>query len=196
MTELGSRARAGARPPSRRPGCPSCAIVGYTNAGKSTLLNALTDASVLAEDKLFATLDPTSRRLRFPQEREGGGHRHGGLHPRPAEGSLAAFRATLEELESADLLLQVVDAGHAELAGQVEAVEAILKEMELDNGAQASGPQQMDSLDDDRKEWALSRYPEGIPISARNRKTLEPLVDTIVRRVDWEKGLARSGQNG
>ena len=91
-------------------GLPVLSIVGYTNAGKSTLLNALTDSAVLAEDKLFATLDPTSRRLRFPRDREVIiTDTVGFIRDLPPD-LVNAFRATLEELADADLLLHVVDA--------------------------------------------------------------------------------------
>ena len=89
---------------------PVISIVGYTNAGKSTLLNALTGGDVLAEDKLFATLDPTSRRLRFPREREVIITDTVGFIRDLPKDLVAAFRATLEELADADLLLHVVDA--------------------------------------------------------------------------------------
>jgi GTP-binding protein HflX len=195
LTEL-RRQRAQVRDRRAKAGLPIVSLVGYTNAGKSTLLNTLTQSSVLAEDKLFATLDPVSRRLRFPQERELVLTDTVGFIRQLPKELKEAFRATLEELESADLLIQVADAGHLELAGQVDAVEAILKEMELETVPRLLALNKWDTLDEDRKEWAVSRYPEGIPISARNRETLEPLVAEIVRRLDWEKGVARSGQSG
>ena len=195
LTEL-RRQRAQVRDRRAKAGLPIVSLVGYTNAGKSTLLNTLTQSSVLAEDKLFATLDPVSRRLRFPQERELVLTDTVGFIRQLPKELKEAFRATLEELESADLLIQVADAGHLELAGQVDAVEAILKEMELETVPRLLALNKWDNLDEDRKDWAVSRYPEGIPISARNRETLEPLVAEIVRRLDWEKGVARSGQSG
>src|SRR5207244_9950245 len=85
------------------------ALVGYTNAGKSTLLNSLTEAGVLAENKLFATLDPTTRRVRLPSGREVVLSDTVGFIQKLPPSVVAAFRATLEELESADLLLHVVD---------------------------------------------------------------------------------------
>jgi GTPase len=122
------RARARA---ARREGPPLVALVGYTNAGKSTLMNRLTDAGVTAEDKLFATLDPTTRRMPLP----GGGYAVisdtvGFIQNLPPQ-LIAAFRATLEELEAADLLLHVVDASHPRALEQQVAVERILGELGL-----------------------------------------------------------------
>ena len=113
----------------RRKGIPVVAIVGYTNAGKSTLLNALTDANVLAEDMLFATLDPTTRRVALPS----GGlalvtDTVGFIQKLPTQ-LVAAFRATLEEVIEADLLLHIVDAAHPQAARQAEAVFETLEDI-------------------------------------------------------------------
>lgn len=110
-------------------GVPVVALVGYTNAGKSTLMNALTGADVLAENRLFATLDPVTRRVRMP----GGGFflltdTVGFIQKLPAQ-LVAAFRATLEELTDADLLLHVVDITHPNAAEQAETVEQTLAEL-------------------------------------------------------------------
>ena len=110
---------------------PVISIVGYTNAGKSTLLNALTKSSVLAEDKLFATLDPTSRRLRFPREHEVIITDTVGFIRDLPKDLVAAFRATLEELEDASLLLHVVDASDPARDMQIAAVEHVLESLEL-----------------------------------------------------------------
>ena len=122
------RARARA---ARREGPPLLALVGYTNAGKSSLMNRLTGAGVLAEDKLFATLDPTTRRIGLP----GGGYAVvsdtvGFIQNLPPQ-LIAAFRATLEELEEADVLLHVVDAAHPRAAEQQAAVREVLGELGL-----------------------------------------------------------------
>jgi GTP-binding protein HflX len=110
---------------------PIISIVGYTNAGKSTLLNALTKSDVLVEDKLFATLDPASRRLRFPRDREVIiTDTVGFLRDLPRD-LKNAFRATLEELSDADLLLHIVDASDASFEKHIEAVEKILGELRL-----------------------------------------------------------------
>ena len=106
-------------------------IIGYTNAGKSTLLNQLTQSKVLAEDKLFATLDPSSRRMRFPQDVEVIiTDTVGFIRDLPKE-LMAAFKATLEELENADLLLHVIDISNPRHRAQIRSVEAILAELHL-----------------------------------------------------------------
>jgi GTP-binding protein HflX len=110
---------------------PVISIVGYTNVGKSTLLNALTRSEVLVEDKLFATLDPTSRRLRFPREHEVIITDTVGFIRDLPKDLVAAFRATLEELEDASLLLHVVDASDPSRDQQIAAVEAILESLDL-----------------------------------------------------------------
>lgn len=108
---------------------PVVSIVGYTNAGKSTLLNNLTQSTELVEDKLFATLDPTSRRLRFPKEREILlTDTVGFIHDLPKE-LVNAFRATLEEVVEANLLLHLVDAADPDFADQITAVEHILSDL-------------------------------------------------------------------
>jgi GTP-binding protein HflX len=111
---------------------PVVSIVGYTNAGKSTLLNALTGAGVLAEDKLFATLDTRSRRLRFPEEREVVITDTVGFIRDLPKDLFAAFRATFEEAADADLLLHVVDAGDPSRDQHIETTETLLAELGLD----------------------------------------------------------------
>jgi GTP-binding protein HflX len=126
-----SRERYRRRAKRRKKDLPVLSLVGYTNAGKSTLLNTLTNSDIFAENKLFATLDPTSRRLRFPTEREViltdtvGFIRH-----LPAE-LLQAFKATLEELKEADLLVHVVDVSNPAFRQQMRVVEELLNELEL-----------------------------------------------------------------
>lgn len=115
----------------RRSGIPVVALVGYTNAGKSTLLNTLSGAEVLVEDKLFATLDPTTRRLTLPDRQTVLlTDTVGFIHKLPPT-VVAAFRATLEELEEADLLLHVVDITHKNAAEQCQTVEDILEDLGL-----------------------------------------------------------------
>ncbi len=111
-------------------GAPVVALVGYTNAGKSTLLNRLATASAFAENKLFATLDPTTRRVRLPGGQEFLLTDTVGFVQRLPTTLVAAFRATLEEVKEADLLIHVVDASHPSVHRQIEAVEEVLEEIE------------------------------------------------------------------
>lgn len=112
---------------------PVVAIIGYTNAGKSTLLNSLCKANVVVEDKLFATLDPTTRRLHLPNGQMILLTDTVGFIRKLPHHLVAAFRATLEEVRQADLLLHVVDISHPNYEQQIEAVYDVLKELEADN---------------------------------------------------------------
>ncbi|MCR4287990.1 MAG: GTPase HflX, partial [Deltaproteobacteria bacterium] len=112
---------------------PIVSIVGYANAGKSTLLNALTKSSTLVEDKLFATLDTASRRLRFPREREAVITDTVGFIRRMPEDLFKAFRSTLEEMEDADLLLHLVDVSAPKFEDRIKEVEKVLSELKLDS---------------------------------------------------------------
>ena len=114
----------------RRGRVPSVAIAGYTNAGKSTLLNRLTDAGVLVEDALFATLDPTVRRARTADGREYTLTDTVGFVRNLPTQLVEAFRSTLEEVGAADVLLHVVDAAHPDPVSQVEAVRSVLSGIE------------------------------------------------------------------
>jgi GTP-binding protein HflX len=154
---------------------PVISIVGYTNAGKSTLLNALTKSEVLAEDKLFATLDPTSRRLRFPREHEVIITDTVGFIRDLPKDLVAAFRATLEELEDASLLLHVIDAADPARDAQVEAVEKILGSLELAQRPRVLVWNKADRLSSDEAE-ALVRARGGVAISAVTRAGLQDLL--------------------
>lgn len=159
---------------------PVIAIVGYTNAGKSTLLNTLTRSEVLSEDKLFATLDPTTRRLRVPSAREVvltdtvGFIRD--LPPTLRE----AFRATLEELHEADLLLHVVDASDPSLPSQMQSTRAILSELGLDGTPRMLVYNKIDLLSPDQQ-LDLHLSGDGVGISAHDRKSLDVLLEEIDR---------------
>ncbi len=124
-----SRRRALQRETRRQAQLPVVALVGYTNAGKSTLLNALTDAEVFVQDKLFATLDPTVRKVMLPDHRAALLVDTVGFLTKLPTQLIAAFRATLEEVTAADLLVHVVDASHPAWRAQIEAVETVLDEL-------------------------------------------------------------------
>jgi GTP-binding protein HflX len=166
---------------------PIISIVGYTNAGKSTLLNALTRSEVLAEDKLFATLDPTSRRLRFPREHEVIITDTVGFIRDLPKDLVAAFRATLEELEDASLLLHVIDASDDDRDLQVQAVERILASLDLDGTPRLRVWNKADRLDPDTA-WALARQRGGVAVSAVTRQGLDELLlkaeDVLFRKGD------------
>jgi 50S ribosomal subunit-associated GTPase HflX len=238
--------RATRRRQRNRAGVPVISIVGYTNAGKSTLLNSLTDSQVLAEDILFATLDPTSRRLRFPGRRaapptdgpEGKNRRHpearaapptdgpegkGRRHPQgrsapPSHGSqaegrtqpeagevvitdtvgfirdlprdlVAAFRATLEELEEADLLLHVVDASDPRHAEQARAVDAILASLDLEGTPRLLVFNKMDRDPDAAR--ALAHREGGVAVSATTREGFPELLARC-EEVLWRRGRVQA----
>jgi GTPase len=147
---------------------PLASIVGYTNAGKSTLLNKLTGADVLAENKLFATLDPTTRRLRLPTNQNVLLTDTVGFIRKLPHGLVEAFKATLEEVVQADLLLHVVDVSHPQANEQVQAVDAVLKEIGAEGKPTLMVFNKTDLLNGSREvlNRFLERYPHGVAISA------------------------------
>jgi GTP-binding protein HflX len=156
-------------------GLPVISIIGYTNAGKSTLLNTLTKSSVLAESRLFATLDPASRRLKFPKDIDVIiTDTVGFIKDLPNE-LMVAFRATLEELESAELLLHVIDISNPQYADQINAVDKILSDLQLHRTTCIRALNKMDLVDSEIIE-RLCRQLGGIAITAKNSATLMPLI--------------------
>ena len=162
---------------------PVISIVGYTNAGKSTLLNALTFSRVNVEDRLFETLDPSSRRLRFPHEREVIITDTVGFIRDLPEDLMEAFAATLEELHDADLLLHVVDASSPRLEEQMEAVEGILKRLNLKDIPLLLVLNKSDRLDP-QAAIASADALKGVAISALDTRTLPPLLENI-EKIIW-----------
>lgn len=173
-------------------GLPILSIVGYTNAGKSTLLNALTGAEVLAEDRLFATLDPTTRRLRFPQEREVIVTDTVGFIRDLPKDLARAFAATLEELDQADLLLHVADASNPQVAEQIAAVEGIMDELDLTDAPRLLVLNKMDRAPVDQLEKLSNRF-GGVAVSALKPQSLHPLLQAIEARL-FQQGREISTQ--
>ena len=196
--------REGRRRKRSRRGVPVLSIVGYTNAGKSTLLNELTQSQVHVEEKMFATLDPVSRRLRFPREREVIiTDTVGFIRDLPGD-LMAAFHATLEELRDASLLLHVVDAASPDLDQRIAAVHDVLDQLGLDDKPELLVVNQIDRLPADQVE-ALARRYRAIPISALERTGLRELLGQAEamlwkdddRRPDEEnRYLDRAAQGG
>jgi GTP-binding protein HflX len=168
---------------------PLISIVGYTNAGKSTLLNALTHASALAEDKLFATLEPLSRRLRFPREREVIISDTVGFIRDLPKDLLAAFRATLEELHSADLLLHVVDVSDAAAEKRLSAVEGILEGLTLLDKPRLLVWNKADKLGFAQAQGMCLHY-GGVAISAHTGEGLSALLSEVAKHLFVRKNKA------
>ena len=155
---------------------PLASIVGYTNAGKSTLLNRLTGASVLAEDKLFATLDPTTRRLRLPTNQNVLLTDTVGFIKKLPHGLVEAFKATLEEVVQADLLVHVVDISHPLAAEQIDAVNDVLLEIGAAEKPVLMVFNKVDKLAGGVPPVMRDKYPHAVSISAKTGEGVEPLL--------------------
>jgi GTPase len=161
---------------------PVISIVGYTNAGKSTLLNTLTSSAVHAEQRMFATLDPTSRRLRLPREQEVIVNDTVGFIRDLPPDLLAAFRATLEEISDSNLLIHLVDASNPRWEQQLQSVERILGELNFNqiprltvfNKADLLEPSAVESI---LRQGAQKGEPEPVAVSATDSKSLRPLLE-------------------
>ncbi len=158
---------------------PIASIVGYTNAGKSTLLNRLTKADVLAEDKLFATLDPTTRRLRLPTNQNVLLTDTVGFIKKLPHGLVEAFKATLEEVVQADLLVHVVDISHPQVLEQIEAVNTVLMEIGAAGKPVMMVFNKMDRLTGSAPAFLREKYPHAVGISAKTGEGIEPLLAEI-----------------
>jgi GTP-binding protein HflX len=165
-------------------GLPVAALVGYTNAGKSSLLNALTGAGVLVRDKLFATLDPTTRRLALPGGREALITDTVGFIRKIPHDLVAAFRATLEGIEEASLILHVVDSSHAHPAVQISAVNEVLAGLELASTPRLLVWNKIDLLPGQHAPPLLDRHEHSVAVSALTGKGMPELlarIETILR---------------
>jgi GTP-binding protein HflX len=185
--ELQQMAKGGRQRRNKRlkQGIPICSIIGYTNTGKSTLLNALTESSVAVEDKLFATLDTASRRLRFPREREVIITDTVGFIRDLPPSLLGAFRSTLEELSDADLLLHVIDISNPRFEEQMISVEALLVELDLKDIPLLRCFNKKDKVELAFAERICQRL-GGLAISALDRGTFSPLL-TEMEELIWGK---------
>ncbi|MCG3207860.1 MAG: GTPase HflX [Anaerolineae bacterium] len=172
--------RARHRQQRQRSGIPVVAIVGYTNAGKSTLLNYLSEANVLAADQLFATLDPTTRRIDLPSGTQILLSDTVGFIQKLPTGLVAAFRATLEEIVEADLVLHVVDITHPNAAEQAAIVDETLAELGASQIPQLVALNKIDRLDNpEQVTETLARYPNSLAISAVTGYGVEALLNRI-----------------
>lgn len=183
IDEIGQR-RLERRKERVRQDFPIVSLVGYTNAGKSTLLNALTQSEVHAEQRMFATLDPTARRLRLPREQEIIINDTVGFIRDLPPSLLAAFRATLEEISESDLLLHVVDAANPRWAQQVEAVERILQELDLSDIPRLLVFNKADLVSAEELAARLRTASQdgarpGLAISAVDKASLRPLLEKL-----------------
>ena len=168
----------------KRSRLPLITLVGYTNAGKSTLLNCLAQADVYVADQLFATLDPTTRRVELP-----GGYQAlftdtvGFIQKLPTE-LVAAFRATLEEISEADLLLHLVDITHRNAKAQAEAVYQTLAEIEADHIPILTVLNKIDRLEDpDKARQILESYPNAVAISALKGVGIADLLEEVSKQL-------------
>jgi GTP-binding protein HflX len=164
----------------RRAAIPVVAIVGYTNAGKSTLLNALSGADVLVEDKLFATLDPTTRRVTLPEGAQVLCTDTVGFIQKLPTDLVAAFRATLEEIAEADLLLHVIDITHSHARQQNQTVLQTLGELGVTDRPVLMAFNKIDLLDDPSAcADMLDEFPNSVGISAKEGLGLSVLLEQI-----------------
>ncbi len=172
-------------------GVPIVSIIGYTNAGKSTLLNNLTRSSTFTEERMFATLDTASRRLRFPREREIIITDTVGFIRDLPEALMSAFRSTLEELDDADLLIHLVDVSNPRFEQHISSVERILEELGLSDKERILVFNKIDRIGREELGNILARY-GGIGISALERKTFSVLLQAIEDAL-WSEKVAELG---
>ena len=188
LKDLGAT-RATQRKARSRRAFPTVALVGYTTAGKSTLLNQLTDAGVLVQNQLFSTLDPTTRRLRLP-----GGETvllsdTVGFVRRLPHQLVDAFRSTLEEVADADLLLHVVDVSSPDVDGRIEAVNTVLREIDADHVPVLLAWNKSDLVDPEALADATRAHPDSVSVSAATGAGVSDLLQTIGDRLRERAGI-------
>jgi len=176
--------RSGQRKHRRQTGVPVISIIGYTNSGKSTLLNALTAAGVRAEDRLFATLDPVTRQAELPSGRKVLFSDTVGFIRRLPHRLIDAFRATLEEVAESALLLEVLDVSHPRIRERKQVVEEVLKELGADRTPMIVALNKTDLVSDPfLVRRTANRIGEAVPISARRGEGLDRLLEAIDRKI-------------
>jgi len=163
---------------------PVAAVVGYTNSGKSTLLNALTGAEVLVQDKLFATLDPTVRRVKLPNEREILLTDTVGFVHKLPHNLVEAFHATLEEVTEADILLHVVDISHPYFEDQIGAVYRVLEELNAITKPIITVFNKIDKIKDKFPKKFEKKFKPAVLISAANKENLQALLNLVQKELE------------
>jgi len=163
---------------------PHICLIGYTNAGKSTILNTLTKAGVVAEDKLFATLDTTTRELYIDHQKIGVISDTVGFIQQLPHQLINAFKATLEELQYADLLLQVIDSSDPNCESHIHVVHEILRELEVDKPMIYVFNKSDAVIDPETLKTALDKYQPHVLVCGKNRTGLEPLIEFLRT---WQK---------
>lgn len=166
-------------------------LVGYTNAGKSTLLNAMTGAGVLVEDRLFSTLDPTARRIKLPDGREGVLTDTVGFVKKLPHQLVEAFRSTLEETVRANILLHVMDAGSPDPESRSDAVDAVLLEIGADKVPQVIALNKSDLLTKQDRERLAQKFPKGVFVSATSGEGLNSLLYAVASRISSGMTIAK-----
>jgi GTP-binding protein HflX len=168
----------------REESVPNIAIVGYTNAGKSTLLNYLTNAGVAVEDRLFSTLDPTARRLRLPNRGSVVMSDTVGFIRKLPHGLVEAFASTLEHVGGADLLVHVVDASHPDPSADAVAVDEVLAEIGATEVPRVLALNKVDELQPAARERIRERFTDGVAISALTGEGVDDLLGLIADRIE------------
>jgi GTP-binding protein HflX len=171
---------------------PVVALVGYTNAGKSTLLNRLTGAEVLVADRLFATLDTTARRLELPDSRDAVVTDTVGFVQKLPTQLVEAFKSTLEDTLRADLLLHVVDGSHPEAEAQAAAVDKVLDEIGAGGMPRLVVLNKADVADRDELIGLRRRLGDAVVVSARTGEGIEGLIDAISQRIPPARQLVEA----
>jgi GTP-binding protein HflX len=167
----------------RRSARSTIALVGYTNAGKSTLLNRVTDADVLVEDRLFSTLDPTTRQLRLPGGETILASDTVGFVQRLPHQLVESFQSTLEEVVDADLLVHVVDSSFPDAEDQIDAVRKVLREIGADQVPELLVLNKADIASADDVKGLLAAHPQAVVVSAVTGEGVSVLLDTIAARL-------------